>query len=71
MALFSFRKKGGLPMADEALPGRAEPIKVPDRHFVTRRPIEPPFPEGLEQAGLRARLLLGRGAEVLADRRAC
>jgi peptide-methionine (S)-S-oxide reductase len=50
MALFSFRKKSGLPAAAEALPGRAEPIEVPDRHFVTRRPIKPPFPEGFEQA---------------------
>ena len=50
MALFSFRKKAGIPTAEEALPGRAEPIAVPDRHFVTRHPIKPPFPEGLEQA---------------------
>ena len=50
MAIFSFRKKAGFPTAEEALPGRAEPISVPDRHFVTRRPIKPPFPEGLEQA---------------------
>ena len=50
MALFSFRKKAGLPNAEEALPGRAEEIPVPDRHFVTRRPIKPPFPEGLDQA---------------------
>jgi peptide-methionine (S)-S-oxide reductase len=50
MAIFSFRKKAGFPTTDEALPGRAEPISVPDRHFVTRRPIKPPFPEGLEQA---------------------
>ena len=50
MALFSFRKKPGFPTAEEALPGRAEPIAVPDRHFVTRRSIKPPFPEGLEQA---------------------
>ena len=50
MALFSFRKKPGFPTAEEALPGRAEPIAVPDRHFVTRHPIKPPFPEGLEQA---------------------
>jgi peptide-methionine (S)-S-oxide reductase len=50
MALFSFRKKGGLPTTEEALPGRAEPLDVPARHFVTRRPIKPPFPEGLEQA---------------------
>ena len=52
MALFSFLRKAGLPTGDEALPGRAEPISVPDRHFVTRRPIKPPFPEGLEQAVL-------------------
>ena len=50
MALFSFRKKAGIPTAEEALPGRAEPLAVPDRHFVTRRSIKPPFPEGLEQA---------------------
>ena len=50
MALFSFRKKAGFPTTDQALPGRTEPIAVPDRHFVTRRPIKPPFPEGLEQA---------------------
>ena len=50
MALFSFRKKAGIPTAEEALPGRAEPLAVPDGHFVTRRSIKPPFPEGLEQA---------------------
>jgi len=50
MAIFSFRKKAGLPTAQEALPGRAEAMPVPDRHFVTRGPIKPPFPEGLEQA---------------------
>jgi peptide-methionine (S)-S-oxide reductase len=50
MALFSFRKKSAVPTAEEALPGRTEPIPVPDRHFVTRRPIKPPFPEGLEEA---------------------
>ena len=50
MAIFSFRKKAGLPTAQEALPGRAEAMPVPDRHFVTRRPIKPPFPEGLEEA---------------------
>jgi peptide-methionine (S)-S-oxide reductase len=50
MALFSFRKKAGLPAPDEALPGRAEPLPVPDRHFVTGRPIHPAFPAGLEEA---------------------
>ena len=50
MALFSFRKKAGIPTAEEALPGRAEPLAGARPHFVTRRPIKPPFPEGLEQA---------------------
>jgi peptide-methionine (S)-S-oxide reductase len=33
-----------------ALPGRAEPLSVPGTHFVNGRPIEPPFPEGIETA---------------------
>jgi peptide-methionine (S)-S-oxide reductase len=33
-----------------ALPGRAEPIPSPDTHFVTGRPIKPPFPDGTETA---------------------
>ena len=50
MALFSFRKKAEVPTAEEALPGRAEPLTVSDQHYVTRRQINPPFPEGLEHA---------------------
>ena len=34
----------------EALPGRAEPMPVPEGHFVTGRPLEPPFPDGMERA---------------------
>jgi peptide-methionine (S)-S-oxide reductase len=49
MGLFSPRKIK-LPDASEALPGRARPIPVPDRHFVSGRPLKPPFPDGLEQA---------------------
>jgi peptide-methionine (S)-S-oxide reductase len=48
MPLFS--KKTLLPAAAEALPGRADPIPVPDRHFVSGHPLAPPFPGGLEQA---------------------
>ena len=33
-----------------ALPGRAEPIPSPDAHFVSGRPIKPPWPEGIETA---------------------
>jgi len=49
MPLFS-RKKRELPTAAEALPGRAEPMPTPEKHFVTRNPLRPPFPAGLEQA---------------------
>ena len=36
--------------AAEALPGRDEPMRVPDRHEVLGTPLRPPFPAGLEQA---------------------
>jgi peptide-methionine (S)-S-oxide reductase len=49
MGLFS-RTKTRLPAPGEMLPGRAEPIRVPARHFVTGQPLRPPFPEGFEQA---------------------
>ena len=39
-----------IPTAAEALPGRAEPMPVPERHFVNGNRLQPPFPEGLEQA---------------------
>jgi peptide-methionine (S)-S-oxide reductase len=32
----------------DALPGRSEPLHVANRHFVTQRPIAPPFPAGLK-----------------------
>src|SRR5512145_1574428 len=49
MGLFSPRKTK-LPEPAEALPGRARPIPVPDKHFVNGRPLKPPFPAGLERA---------------------
>ena len=39
-----------LPPPDQALPGRAEPMPVPETHFVNGHRITPPFPAGLEQA---------------------
>lgn len=44
------RKKTTLPGEAEALPGRATPLPVPERHFVNGHPLRPPFPAGLEQA---------------------
>jgi peptide-methionine (S)-S-oxide reductase len=31
---------------ERALPGRAQPRRVPAAHFVNRHPLQPPFPEG-------------------------
>ena len=49
MALFSSTKLR-LPNPDQALPGRDEPMPVPETHFVNGNRIVPPFPRGLEQA---------------------
>jgi peptide-methionine (S)-S-oxide reductase len=38
-----------VPTADEALPGRADAVPVPDRHFVTGASLRGPFP-GLQRA---------------------
>ncbi len=48
--LFVARKKQQLPSAAEALPGRAQPMPVPERHEVLGNPLRPPFPEGLQTA---------------------
>jgi len=45
-----FASKTRLVAPAEALPGRAERMRVPARHFVTQRPLEPPFPAGFEVA---------------------
>ena len=38
-----------MPRPDEALPGRAESVTVPDRHYVSGAAMQPPF-EGMELA---------------------
>jgi peptide-methionine (S)-S-oxide reductase len=38
-----------MPAADEALPGRARPMSVPERHFVNGNRMVPPFPDGMEE----------------------
>jgi peptide-methionine (S)-S-oxide reductase len=49
--MFLRRDKLSVPTADEALPGRPQrAFSVPERHFVLGTPLEPPFPDGLEQA---------------------
>ena len=44
------RKKASMPTQQEALPGRSEPLKVPEKHFVNGHRIAPPFPAGLQEA---------------------
>jgi peptide-methionine (S)-S-oxide reductase len=50
MALFNTPMKLRLPRPDQALPGRADAMAVPETHFVNKNRIVPPFPAGLEQA---------------------
>jgi peptide-methionine (S)-S-oxide reductase len=45
-----FGKPATLPSPETALPGRAERMPVPAKHFVNGNPLEPPFPDGLELA---------------------
>jgi peptide-methionine (S)-S-oxide reductase len=39
-----------MPAPEKALPGRAASMPLTDTHFVGRRNLKPPYPEGLEQA---------------------
>ena len=48
--MFLFRDKTEMVEPRDALPGRDEPMAVPERHDVLGTPIAPPFPDGLERA---------------------
>jgi peptide-methionine (S)-S-oxide reductase len=50
MFFFGRSKKLAIPAADEALPGRAEPIRTAERHIVSGRPLKGPYPKGTETA---------------------
>ncbi len=43
------RDKARMVSHDDALPGRSEPMRVPERHHVHGAPITAPFPEGTQQ----------------------
>jgi peptide-methionine (S)-S-oxide reductase len=45
-----FDRKLRVPTPEEALPGRAATMPVPERHTVLGTPLAPPWPEGLERA---------------------
>ncbi len=48
--MFRFRNPEKSSMVDpaRALPGRDEPMRVPEQHFVNFHPLRGPYPEGLE-----------------------
>jgi peptide-methionine (S)-S-oxide reductase len=48
--MFFMQSKSRMPTPEEALPGRAEPMQVPERHHVNGNPLLPPFPQGMERA---------------------
>jgi len=48
--MFLRRKSSTLPTSEQALPGRADPMAVPVKHYVNGNPLKPPFPDHLEQA---------------------
>jgi peptide-methionine (S)-S-oxide reductase len=48
--MFSRKTKSELPSRENALPGRDTPVPVPDVHFVSKRPLKPPFPDNMRQA---------------------
>ena len=50
MALFDTAMKLRMPRPEDALPGHAVAIRVPETHFVNGNRLTPPFPAGLEQA---------------------
>src|SRR6478672_7066388 len=60
--MFLFTKNVQQVTAEEALPGRDTPIQVPERHDVLGTPLQPPFPEQMEQ------LVVGMGCFWGAER---
>jgi peptide-methionine (S)-S-oxide reductase len=48
--MFMFKKSLDLPSKEQALPGRANPIRTAAKHFVNGNPLQGPYPAGLETA---------------------
>ena len=48
--MFSLIKKAQMPTSDQALPGRDQPMQVPEKHYVNGNPLSPPFPVEMEMA---------------------
>jgi peptide-methionine (S)-S-oxide reductase len=50
MLMFFSRKRLEIPSPGAALPGRPSPIPTAERHFVNGRPLQGPYPDGMERA---------------------
>lgn len=48
MGLFTPRKKLTMPAPEDALPGRAQPIRTARLHYVNGAPLKGPYPPGIE-----------------------
>jgi peptide-methionine (S)-S-oxide reductase len=48
--MFLFRRPAAMPSPQQTLPGRPDPMPVPDRHHVNGAPLVPPWPEGTRTA---------------------
>ena len=60
--MFLFTKKSEQVTPEDALPGRETPMQLPERHEVLGTPLQPPFPEEMEQ------LVVGMGCFWGAER---
>ena len=60
--MFLFEKTVKMVSPEQALPGRSEAMRVPERHAVLGTPLQPPFPAGMEQ------LVVGMGCFWGAER---
>ena len=60
--MFLFTKNAEMVTPEDALPGRDEAMRVPERHEVLGTPLQPPFPANMEQ------LVVGMGCFWGAER---
>ena len=48
--MFGLARKSTMVSPKDALPGRAVPMSVPEKHYVNGRPLNGPYPDGFEKA---------------------
>lgn len=61
--MFGLGKSTVMPQPGQALPGRDDPMPVPNSHYVNGNPMQPPYPSDMEQA------MFGMGCFWGAERR--